>query len=110
MRHLIKLMLQELFASPQWATLLAKIDLITQQNVKIMAFFDDMQALLGNIDTAVTGVGSEIAALNATIAGLQAGAPLTTAQIAALETHATNIATALTALEPPVVTPPVAGS
>jgi hypothetical protein len=102
--------LNHIFHSADWKALLAKIDLITQQNVKIMAFFDDMQALLGNIDTAVAAVGTEITGLEATIAQLQSGAPLTAAQIATLEGHATAIATALTALEPPVVTPPVVGS
>jgi hypothetical protein len=106
MRHLLHL----LFTSPEWLQLLAKIDSLTLNQTKIMALFDDFQALLGNIDTAVTVVGNEISALNATIAQLQSGAPLTAAQIATLEGHATAIATALTALEPPVVTPPVVGS
>jgi small-conductance mechanosensitive channel len=99
-----------IFHSADWKALLAKIDLITQQNVKIMDFFTSLQALLTNIDTDVAAVGAEITNLENTVAQLQAAGTLTAAQAQTLLDHATAIGTALTNLEPPVVAPPVVGS
>lgn len=75
-----------------------------------MDLFNGFQTLLTSLDTAVTAVGTEIAALEATITQLQTGGTLTAAEQATLTAHITAIQTALTALEPPVVTPPAVGS